>query len=452
MNMKKFLSFAGILSLIMFCSCEKESVEEAVNYPDPSSPENIDVYYEKLYEPMEFCEFIGNSFSDYIDAYFNKSANLIFQTMATAAFTANRSNVDKQVAEEKGVLPIIASTMWKVKIINYSYWSVGYDGQPIKLSASMCVPVLSNANVSHTLSGISMCPPHRSNDNSFCPTKAGTIMMARVAFNHAVVVPDYEGRGITSKRAFTELQTVAQARQLIDATLAGLTILKNQGYVQGPDFGLYNIGVSQGGDASYAAQKIIENDITPEQEAKLNLKETFSANGILNHSAFLDEQLADLTYQSDEQIGGYFMIFEAYFKSLPESERGGFRPEDIYSHDLINEYGRVIMDHPMLQAIRKALAKNDIHYNWNPQHPLVIESSNDDTNIPQEHHGKYVYDLLIRRPDGSWNKNVELHTFSTPIAALASDYIGPEYMFTHMMADFVSFERAISNLSFYNNK
>lgn len=448
MDMNKFLSFAGIMSVLLFCSCEKETVEEAVSYPDPSSPENVDIYYEKLYSPDEFCEFVGNSFSDYISAFMGDNASLNFKALVKASFDANRSCIDNRVAEEKGVMSIIASMMWKVRIVNYSYWSAGYDGQPIQLSATMCVPVLSNANVSHTLDGMSLCPPHMAYDDLHCPTRFGTIMMTRTAFNHAVVVPDYEGRGITSSRAFSDLQTLAQARQAIDASLAALTVLKNLGYVKGEDFGLYNIGVSQGGGVSYSIHKLIENDITPEQRDMLNLKETFCANGIVNHDSFIDEQLADVQYESDGQIAEYFYLFSNYFNTLPESERNGYSASDFQSHDLINGYSRIDMNHPLMQTLRTALCKNNIMYNWNPQHPIRFESSKDDVNVQQDHHSKYAYDMLAVRPDMSANPNVKFHSFSTPATTFASDYLGPEYMLTHMIADFVSFAHAIGNLSF----
>ena len=446
--MKRFNGISAFALIMLLGSCEKDDIVGNVSddYIDPSDSDNIEVYYEKLYNPSEFCDFIGNSMSDYMEEYFGDEANTLFKASVSAAFAHTRSAVDRQVALEKNTSELLARSMWQVRRINYRYWSVSQTGTPIQLSASVVVPALRSANVSHTLSGLSLCPPHRSASLEHCPTKAGTLPMARVGFNHAVVVPDYEGRGMSSKKAFSVLSTSVHARQSIDAALAAMTILKNEGYIFSEDFGTYNIGISEGCGVAYTAHKIIENDITPRQRDILRLRMSFVANGIISHNAYIDDLFADFVYTDDQALGIYmsYSSLYDYFSALPASETDGHQPDELLSTDILDQDGKIDMNNPVMVTLRKALSKNDILYNWNPQHPITFEGSTDDTNIVFNNHSAVAYDLLSQRPDGTENGNVRIQSFQTPISVKISDYLGPEYFFTHLMADFISFNKAMN--------
>ena len=446
----KLIDYASILSVVLLCSCGKESVEVLpVNeFPDPS--DNIEVYNEKIYTQSEFCDFVGNSCSDYVNAYFTAEANNIFKLAVAAAFENDRSAVDRQVAREKKTLELLARSMWSVRKIDYAYWTVSSLGEPIRLSATLVVPVLNNSDVAHTLSAMSLCPPHESNGVAACPTKQGTLLMTRVAFNHAVVVPDYEGRGIAPQLPYSSMSAKVQARQAIDAELAALTILEDMGYSFAEGFGTYNIGVSAGCGIAYYTHYMIENILPQEQQDRINLISSFAADGVMDCGSFIEDYFSGFEYSSEaeEMFIGYMMRFTSIIEGIPESERGGYKAEDLFSHDILNEYGRVDMKHPLIKILKAEVVKNDINFNWEPKHPITLEASYDDTGIAPEHQAMGIYELLCNKQNGMPNRNVKLHMFETPLTVLASEYIGGDYsqLFTHMMADFISFLRGMENL------
>lgn len=444
--MKRLFCPASVMSVLMLvCSCEKDDIVGNVSdeYIDPSDSDNIEVYYEKLYNPSEFCDFIGNSMSDYMEQLFSEEANAIFKASVSTAFAHTRSAVDSQVALEKNTSELLARSMWQVRRINYRYWSVSQAGTPIQLSASVIVPALRNANVSHTLSGLSMCAPHKSATKEHCPTVAGTLLMARVGFNHAVVVPDYEGRGISSDFEFYSGKMLPHARQMIDATLAAMTILRNDGYVFSEDFGTYNIGISEGGGVVYCAHKLIENDIAPAQRDRINLKMTFSANGCVSMRNYSTVLIDNNTF-TEESLPEVTELLHQYLDRIPVSERNGHTADELLSPDILGQDGKLNMDNPAIRFIVEYMSKDDIAYNWNPQHPIVFEGSYDDSTIDFESQGAFAYDLLVRRPDGTENGNVRMQSFPTPISAKIGEYLGSEYMFSHLMADFISFNKAMN--------
>lgn len=450
----KLIDYAGILSVVLLCSCGKESIEEMVpasKFPDPSNRDNIELYNEKTYTQARFCEFIGNSCSDYVNAYFTEEVNNIFQLVAAAAFEKDRSAVDSQVAEEKGLnrfISFMARDMWSVKKIDYAYWTISYSGEPIRLSATLVVPVLNSANVAHTLSGISLCSPHEANGDDACPTRQGTLLMARVAFNHAVVVPDYEGRGLTSSLNFSSIFPKVQARQAIDAELAALTILEDQGYLFADGFGTYNIGISAGCGVSYHVHYMVENVLTQEQSDRINLKMSFAADGIVDNTAYVNDLLSIDDFSEIEAFQGIMMRFVPFFSCLPESERGGYEATDLLSGDILNEYHRVDMTHPLIKILKTAMASHDLNFNWEPNHPIIFEASYDDSGINPKNQAQAVAQMLGKRSNGLPNTNVHLQMFETPVTVLAAEYIGVESsaLFTHMMADVISFLRAMENL------
>ena len=271
--------------------------------------------------------------------------------------------------------------------------------------------------------------------------------MARTAFNHAVVVPDYQGRGVTSDGPYSSLHTRDHAVQAIHAALAARTILANEGYKLSEDFPLYNVGVSEGGETSYEAHKIIENDLPDSQRENLNLKLTFAANAIAQHSLYITTQMGIYEYEDEAMHKLEMDFYKDAFDCLTDKEKQGHSGEEFYSDDLIDyETGKIVLDHPIIKVLQEAVARNDISYNWNPQHPLAIAGSYDDNDVLFADNAQYIYDLLKYKPDGALNRNVKLLAFNTPIFSVVSDIVGPDYMIAHVAADACCFVHAIRYL------
>ena len=93
--------------------------------------------------------------------------------------------------------------------------------------------------------------------------------------------------------------------------------------------------------------------------------------------------------------------------------------------------------------MQEAVKRNDITYNWNPQHPLTLAASTDDNDVLYVDNFFNAYQLLKNAPDGSVNENVKMMIFRTPVSKEISDILGPDMMFAHVAADVCGFVHAI---------
>jgi len=435
--MKKLFIFASIALLMLSCDKNTPGGDQPV---DPSDPKSVNVYSKVTYSQTEFCNMVGESFDDYLSLLgMEKNDNV--KQMVAGIFDYNALAVNTVVAKECNCLILSARNKWSVRVYNFTYSTTSYTGQPITLSAVLCAPVLNDEEKQHTLDAMTLGLPHMPVDKEFCPTMNGNILMARVAFNHAVVVPDYQGRGITSSTSYSSLHTNAHAVQAIDAALAARTILDNEGFGLANDFSLYNIGVSEGGETAYETQKMIENDISVSAREKLNLKLSFCANGIAKHAQYIDSRLKSYTYDETFHAGEMGFYADA-FDCLSEEEKQGHKAEEFFSLDLLKG-DKVDTSAPVVTILEDAVVKNDITENWNPQHSITLAASRDDDDVLFAEHTQYMYDLLKETPSGNPNRNVKLLPFNTPVSAFISGIIGPDYMLSHIAADVCCFVHAI---------
>lgn len=438
-----------IFALLSLMSCDNKAlVFERGGSTNPADTVRLGVASSKTYSVSELVNLASGSLFDYVDDYLTPAFGLVVKTTVKDAVNdavkANRKCVDNVVAMELNTSVSQAKNKWSVRIYNFNYLSTSYAGEPIILSAALCVPSV-NGDIAHSLDAMSLCPPHMSLSKDYCPTRKGTILMARVAFNHAVVVPDYQGRGVTSQFPFSDLHTMDHAKQSIDAALAALDILKQEGYVFGPDFGLYNVGVSAGGEVAYTAHKLIENDVVPDKRNLLNLKMTYAANGIVQHCKYVDVQMHIYKYKNEADHKTEMDFYKGAFDCFTEYEKGGWTGEDLYSHDIMNEDMTINTGHPLINTLKRGLARNDMLYNWNPQQKLEMDGSPDDNDVIFSDHFQYAYnELLKNRPDGTPNANVILNSFDAPaLFTKVSDFVGPNYMLAHIAADWECFKKAI---------
>ena len=390
----------------------------------------------------EFCDFAASGFDDYLESYVSKDLNAFVNVLAQQVFTDNRSKVDKVVSGEIGCTVANVGTKWSVRIYNFTYPSTSYTGTPVNLSATLCVPVC-DYKVSHELSAMSLCLPTMPYIKTFCPSENGHILMTRVAYNHAVVIPDYQGRGASEDVSpYSSFHTADHALQAIDAALAARRILEDEGFSFASDFCTYNVGVSEGGEVAYHVHKMIENDLTQEQQQTINLYDTYSANGIGQHSKYITTQLSLYTY--DESMHAVNMgFYKDAFDCLSEEEKQGHNGKEFLSKDLLDENNKIILDSPIIQVLQQAVSRNDIDYNWNPRHYITLVGSYDDNDVLYEDNAVYMYELIKNDPDGIANDYVNLVGFSTPLSAAISDYVGPDYMIAHIMADVYCLAHAV---------
>ena len=168
-----------------------------------------------------------------------------------------------------------------VFLYTYKYPSVDADGNVIYLSALMGVPCVPWASWDHgipnnliigcheTITSNFECPSEWSN-YGFMSTATGNGMMLCYAQNNyvrqpcnLVIIPDYEGYGITKDRAHPYLYQELTARQVVDGVRSGLAMYQHLVDIEEvdpfvPNWQSVAIGYSQGGSVALATHKFIE--------------------------------------------------------------------------------------------------------------------------------------------------------------------------------------------------
>ena len=168
-----------------------------------------------------------------------------------------------------------------VYLFTYKYPSVDADGNAIYLSALMGVPIdmvgghaMPNNLIigcHETITSNYECPSEFNNTGGASSMTGNGMMLHYTAHNLVrqpcclVIMPDYEGYGITKDRAHPYLYQELTARQVVDAVRSGLAMyqqLIDANVVDPfePNWQSVSIGYSQGGSVALATHKFIEQN------------------------------------------------------------------------------------------------------------------------------------------------------------------------------------------------
>ncbi|MBR1804463.1 MAG: hypothetical protein IJ775_06140 [Muribaculaceae bacterium] len=172
----------------------------------------------------------------------------------------------------------------RVYLYTYKYPSVDADGNRIYLSALMGVPagiaasyIISDhtkpnnliIGCHETITSNYECPSEFNNTGGASIKTGNGMMLCYASYNltrqpcNLVIMPDYEGYGITSNRAHPYLYQELTARQVVDGARSGIALfqqLVNKKEVNGfeNNWKTLAIGYSQGGSVALATHKFIE--------------------------------------------------------------------------------------------------------------------------------------------------------------------------------------------------
>lgn len=172
---------------------------------------------------------------------------------------------------------------------NYTYPSVNADGEPVTLSAMACMPdddcdyinnVIIGCHV--TITSNKECPSQYTaegdaqSDVSMLMNHAGSGLVfpstqSDMPYFNLVIMPDYEGYGLTRSHAHPYLFQELTARQVVDGVRYGISLYKSDSSVSEVRHPFRDgwrsicLGYSQGGSVAMATQRFIEqNGLTDE--------------------------------------------------------------------------------------------------------------------------------------------------------------------------------------------
>ncbi len=165
-----------------------------------------------------------------------------------------------------------------VLLYTFKYPSVDSDGNPIYLSALMGVPTNFLFGFAHpdnviigcheTITSNYECPSEYDDKGSFQSGNGMMLCYTRYDFTRQpcclVIIPDYEGYGISKDRPHPYLYQELTARQVVDGVRSGLAYYQTKvdNGVPGlnPNWKSVAIGYSQGGSVALATHKFIEEN------------------------------------------------------------------------------------------------------------------------------------------------------------------------------------------------
>lgn len=367
----------------------------------------------------------------------------------------------------------------------FNYPSVNAEGETVTLSALACMPdddcdyinnVIIGCHV--TITSNKECPSRYTEEGSFksdvsmLMNHAGSGLafhstQADMPYYNLVIMPDYEGYGVTRSHAHPYLYQELTARQVVDGVRYGISLYNSDASVSEirhpfrDGWRSITVGYSQGGSVALATQRFIEqNGLTDELQlagsvcgdGPYDLMSTlmyyvgqYKNNESLNMPVVMPLILKGMCdsnpYMTDHQVSDYIKpqfletgildwlnakekttddIKDAWkdqYKNgttADQDQGNGYGPT--YFHAVLNEDGTSTLGKMMrpaaleyfsalydsyqdsftsaegiplptkrglMEDLHLALESNNMTKGWQPQHPIFMYHSYDDTVVPE---------------------------------------------------------------------
>ena len=145
--------------------------------------------------------------------------------------------------------------------IDYTYESIDEQGKPITLSARAIWGgyKIFDYFLEKRPQFVLLAPHYTISDDFECPTSGRSIEDMMMSGNRLLIIPDYEGFGVTKDRVQPYIIHDLCAQQCIDALKAGYKIFRDKASIPlMDDFTLSVAGVSQGGGNALAIHKWLD--------------------------------------------------------------------------------------------------------------------------------------------------------------------------------------------------
>lgn len=444
------IRLAAICIMLSFAACTKDDYYD--NYNDVEDTERKG-YLAEVTDTTVFYSVA--EFEDYIESTITEIGNANTRAIFTKLVGYNEfRNLEKKMMEEQGVQNKNELDL-RFEKYNFRYRSVAADGEPVYLSGCAIFPNSSKSAIPHEIEDVTIFQPYwMTNDE--CVSIKGSPVMMRTAFNQMVVIPDYQGYGITfgtMKHPFTEYR--ALARQAVDCELAALELIGETGARLNPNYVTYNMGASKGAGAAMELARYLETEANRKVADKVRLSSSYCCTGAYdllnllysynnlggNTEYWMATMLASSAFYSNPaKFNGYSIedfFSEEFLKArLYEGEReytlveiiedkraSAFRLGEIfkalgldgidriYNPEFFYEDGTFNFDNPLLRAFAEVLVANNPTRNWDPQTPVLMEYTNADNRV-EVAVSKASYEELRKNQDGTTNENVRENVYS----------------------------------------
>lgn len=339
--MKKTLFFLPILLGFIFVSCNEDGPgfkgNEITGLTEDDYFEEIDdvttVGLKEHYEAMirEASEGNGPEDADLL-AYAQE------QLAAAEAY-------EQECINEAGANydPTIGNTGGKNRLLGYQYTAIKYNSvdennQPITLSALVVWPynnILPNPKPDNVIIGCHITITDDSErpsnyKNNDITTDVGMLACAAKsngltsAYENLVIIPDYQGFGVSRDRVHPYLYQDLTARQVLDGVSAGIKYFEKKRGTMEKNWHSISMGYSQGGSVAMAVHRYIERN---------DLVNTFRFKGSVCGNGPYDPIVTMKQYIKDNRISmpvAVALILKGMCDCNPHV-RGKYTPSDYFT-------------------------------------------------------------------------------------------------------------------------
>ena len=279
------------------------------------------------------------------------------------------------------------TTLGNRMVYKFNYPSTSVTGDPIVLSSLLCCWAPKEPEEGAAIESVHLYSHYTVTANSQCPTSATTLtadfVVLAALFEGAeydekvpyksivkrsiVIMPDYEGYGVSSAKTHPYLVQKVTAQQVVDALTYGLQLY---GKLNGADNTLplkdnwrcFSLGYSQGGAVALAAQRHIEQNGLSDQ---LHFRGTFCGDGpydlIATLRYYLDDNGTSYDVTTDHRQNQITMPFV-----LPMIMNGMIVGKSAMSqHKLGDYFAQEFLDTGIMDWLStKTMTSDDINNAW----------------------------------------------------------------------------------------
>jgi len=297
-----------------------------------------------------------------------------------------------------------------------TYMSTDKDGNPIRLSGRVILPS------SGDIKNIILVSHFTITANYECPSNSFQLEGILALDGYALVIPDYIGYGITCNMTHPYLITEVTARNVVDMLDATVPYLKKIGRAPVDD-SIILMGYSQGGAATIAVQRYLENNAVRYGQ-KYKIKRNYAGAGPYDIATTYDTciemnetsipcaiPMIVMGMDEGENLGLDYSLFfkepllsnyEEWILSKKYTTKqlgtlmGTRYLSDIMTSSAMQKRERTTVD------FYNAMLKNCAYSNWTPQAPIYMFHSIDDDTVP------YINTIMFQNdlPDANVEFNI----------------------------------------------